>query len=217
MVEMAGGLVASIVASHSPRMGVEENAPEFIKGLIDGLRELGQTLRTLEPDAIVLHSAHWVSTFWWYVPGHEIHEGICVADEAPDLIPGSPYRWPGEPALAKAIADRLNANGIDCRTFDTPHWNWEYGSYVPLHYLDPASSVPVVLLPTVLCSNLEENRKVGRLVHDVGKDTGKKTCSSPAAHFRMMSCGAPSVGRPRSARASIASSSTLRLRVASLS
>ena len=174
MVEKVGGLVASIVASHSPRMGVEENAPEFIKGLIDGLRELGRTARALEPDAIVLHSAHWVSTFWWYVPRHEIHEGICVAEEAPDLIPGSPYRFSGEPALAEAIADKLNAEGIECRTFDTPHWNWDYGCYVPLHYMDPASSVPIVLLPTVLCSDPEENRKVGRLVHDVGKDTGKR-------------------------------------------
>ena len=190
MVEKVGGLVASIVASHSPRMGVEENAPEFIKGLIDGLRELGRTARALEPDAIVLHSAHWVSTFWWYVPRHEIHEGICVAEEAPDLIPGSPYRFSGEPALAEAIADKLNAEGIDCRTFDTPHWNWDYGCYVPLHYMDPDSSVPIVLLPTVLCSEPEENRKVGRLVHDVGRILASGSYSSPAARFRMMSYGA---------------------------
>ncbi len=171
---MIGGLVASVVASHSPRIGVEENAPEFIKGLIDGLRELGQTARALEPDAIVLHSAHWVSTFWWYVPHHEVHEGTCVADEAPDLIPGSEYRWPGDPSLARAISNKLNAEGIVCRTFDTPHWNWDYGCYVPLHYMDPDAVVPIVLLPTVLCSDPDENRKVGRLVHEVGKDTDKK-------------------------------------------
>ena len=85
---MSGGLLASVVASHSPRMGVEQDAPEFIRGLIDGLRELGEAMRALEPDAIVLHSAHWVSTFWWLSPLHEVHEGVCVADEAPDLIPG---------------------------------------------------------------------------------------------------------------------------------
>ena len=156
---MVGGLFASVVASLSPRMGVEENAPEFIKGLIDGLRELGRTARALEPDAIVLHSAHWVSTFWLYVPHHEVHEGTCVADEAPDLIPGSEYRWPGDPSLAGAISNKLNAEGIVCRTFDTPHWNWDYGCYVPLHYMDPDAVVPIVLLPTVLCSEPEREPK----------------------------------------------------------
>lgn len=155
-------------------MGVEDEAPGFIRGLIDGLRDLGQAARKLTPDAIVLHSAHWVSTFWWYVPIHPIHAGICVADEAPDLIPGSEYRWPGEPELASAISDALNTSGLVCRTFDTPHWNWDYGCYVPLQYMDPEATVPVVLLPTVLCSDPQENRRVGRLIHEAGKKSGKK-------------------------------------------
>ena len=173
-LEVSGGLVASVVASHSPRMGVEQEAPEFIRGLIGGLRELGEAMRALEPDAIVLHSAHWVSTFLWLLPLHEVHKSVCVADEAPDLIPGSPYEWPGEPALAQSVADKLNAENIVCRTFDTPHWNWDYGCYVPLQYMDPRSEIPIVLLPTVLCSDVDENRRVGRYVHEVGKDTGKR-------------------------------------------
>lgn len=155
-------------------MGVEETAPDFIRGLIDGLKELGEAVRALEPDAIVIHSAHWVSTFSWFVPRHEAHEGICVADEAPDLIPGSRYRWPGDPELADALSDELNEAGITCRTFDTPHWRWDYGCYVPLRYMDRNADVNVVPLPTVLCSDVDENRNVGRLVHEVGKKTGKR-------------------------------------------
>lgn len=171
---MSGGLLASVVTAHSPRMGVEEQAPEFIRGLIDGSRALGEAVRAHHPDAIVLHSAHWISTFSWYTPCHEVHQGVCVADEAPDLIPGSPYRWPGDPGLARAIADALNAADIVCKTFDTPHWSWDYGCYVPLRYIDPRSEIPVVLLPTVLCSDIDENRRVGRLVHEAGKRTGKR-------------------------------------------
>jgi 3,4-dihydroxyphenylacetate 2,3-dioxygenase len=154
-------------------MGVEDDAPKFIRGLIGGLRELGEAMRALEPDAFVLHSAHWISTFLWYVPLHQIHEGLCVADEAPDLIPGSPYRWRGMPELAEAISSALTAEGIPCRSFDTPHWSWDYGCFVPLHYMDPGREVPVVLLPTVLCSDLAENRKVGRLVHEAAKAARK--------------------------------------------
>jgi hypothetical protein len=33
------------------------------------------------------------------------HEGRCVADEAPDLIPGMPYRYRGDPEFAAALVD----------------------------------------------------------------------------------------------------------------
>ena len=33
---MSGGFLASVVASHSPRMGVEQDAPEFIEVLSMG-------------------------------------------------------------------------------------------------------------------------------------------------------------------------------------
>jgi 3,4-dihydroxyphenylacetate 2,3-dioxygenase len=39
--------------------------------------------------------------------------------------------------------------------------------------MDPRREVPVVPLPTVLCSDLAENRRVGRLIHEIGKATGK--------------------------------------------
>ena len=88
--------------------------------------------------------------------------------------------WPGEPALAQSIADKLNAENIGCRTFKTPHWNWDYGCYVPLEYMDPRSEIPIVLLPTVLCSDVDENRRVGRYVHEAGKDTGLRTVDEGA-------------------------------------
>ena len=94
---MSGGLIASAVATHSPRMAIEETAPDFVRGLIAGSREMGEAVRGLDPDLIVLQSAHWVSTFNWYVTAHAVHEGVCMAEEAPDLIPGIPYRLPGDP------------------------------------------------------------------------------------------------------------------------
>jgi 3,4-dihydroxyphenylacetate 2,3-dioxygenase len=169
------GIIAGAVVPHTPRMGIEANAPEFVRGLIDGERELGILLRELQPDLIVLQSSHWVSTFSWYVTAHEVHEGICIADEAPDMIPGVPYRWPGDAEFAKALAQRLNDAGVPCGLNDTPHFRWDYGSYVPLHYLDPCGEVPVVLLPTVICSGLEENLKVGRLVQKTATALGRRT------------------------------------------
>ena len=171
---MTTGVIASVVAPHTPRIGIEANAPEFQQGLIEGLREMGALLRAMQPDLFVLMSAHWVSTFNWYVTGHDRHQGICIADEAPDLIPGVEYSRQGDGALARAISERMNQQGIPCGVNDSPHFNWDYGIYVPMNYLDPEGTVPLLAMPSVLCSDQDECRQVGRVVHEAAQAAGRR-------------------------------------------
>ena len=55
---MNRGIVMSAIASHSPRIGIEAQAPDFLRGVIAGEYALGRAIRELEPDVIVLQSAH---------------------------------------------------------------------------------------------------------------------------------------------------------------
>lgn len=169
---MSGGLIACAVTPHTPRMGVEEQAPGFVRGLIGAARELGEAVRALEPDVVVLHSSHWVSTFNWFVTAHDVHEGLCVADEAPDLIPGLPYRQAGRPEFARALAEAVRGAAIPCGINDCPHYRWDYATYVPLKYMDPEGTLPLVTLPSVLCAGLEECAAVGAVVHETARQTG---------------------------------------------
>ena len=171
---MTGGLIAAVVTPHTPRMGVEAKAPDFVRGLIAGSRELGGILRAMSPDLFIVNTAHWVSTFNWYVTAHAVHEGHCLADEAPDLIPGVPYRRPGDPEFARALAEALRGAGIPCGINDSPFYHWDYGTYVPLHYIDLEAAIPVVTLPTVLCSELDECRAVGVLAHETAARLGRR-------------------------------------------
>ena len=171
---MAGGVIVSAVAPHTPRIGIEEKAPAFAQGLIGGLREFGAAVRAQRPDLIVLHSSHWVSTFNWYVTAHARHRGTCIADEAPDLIPGVAYDRPGDPAFARALAEQLQAAGVPCGLNESPHFDWDYGSLVPIQYMDPEGQVPVVLMPSVICSELDECRTVGATIHKLARETGKR-------------------------------------------
>ncbi len=168
------GIIASIIAPHTPRMGMEDTAPAFVQPLIEGSRMLGQWLRELAPDCIVLQSTHWVSTFNWYATAHAEHAGYCVAEEAPELIPGLPYRYRGDPELARALAASATAAGVPFRLNDCAHYHWDYGCYVPLKYLDPDASLPVVTLPTVILSDLDECLQVGRLVDAAARASGRR-------------------------------------------
>ncbi|HVM80025.1 MAG TPA: hypothetical protein VMU06_13470 [Stellaceae bacterium] len=171
---MTGKLLYSVITPHSPRMAVEETAPAFLKGVLAGSKELGAALRAAKPDLLIVHSTHWVCSFLWYVTCHERHRGFCVADEAPDMIPGLPYDRPGDPVFAEALVKQLQGAGVPCGRNASPHYHWDYGSYVPLHYLDPEQKIPTVLVGTCLMSDLEECLKVGGLVRRTVEETGRR-------------------------------------------
>jgi 3,4-dihydroxyphenylacetate 2,3-dioxygenase len=180
---MDKGVICGVVTPHTPRMGIEAKAPDFVRGVIAGSRELGRALLDMKPDAIVLASSHWVATFNWYATCQPVHQGVCVADEAPDLIPGIPYKHPGHPALAAAIIDTAKKTGAPIFANDSPHFTWDYGSLVPLQYLDPEARIPIVLLPTCISADLDECERVGSSVHEAAAALGLRVILAASCSF----------------------------------
>lgn len=167
------GIIASCIAAHPPRMSIEAKAPPFQRGLIAGEKEMGRVLRAMKPDLFVVQSAHWISTFNWFATCQDPHQGVCVADEAPDLMPGTPYKRKGDPAFARALVEALKADGVAALPNDSPHFTWDYASLVPLLYIDPDAEVPVVHLPTCLMADAAECRRVGQKIDAVAKTLGR--------------------------------------------
>ncbi len=172
---MAGGIIRAVVAPHVPRIGIEAKVPPFLKGVVSGLHSMGKEIRAAKPDLMVILSAHFVSTFNWQVTMQAEHKGMCVADEAPDLIPGAPYQRRGDPEFAEALAKEIQIVGVPVVRNDTPHYTWDYGTYVPLHYLDPDQKIPVVVLPSVLAASLEECFSVGVAIRNAAQTSGRRT------------------------------------------
>jgi 3,4-dihydroxyphenylacetate 2,3-dioxygenase len=152
--------------------------PAFLTELIAGAKQMGERVREARPDVLVLQSAHWLTTFHWYVTCQASHEGMCVATEAPDLIPGIAYARQGDPALAGAIveaaAEPLGATRGRCLRNETEHFLWDYGSLVPLLTMDPQGGLPVVLLSTCMAATLEECRTMGAALRKAAKQAGRR-------------------------------------------
>lgn len=169
------GVVAAAIVAHVPTLCVEKNTPDYQRTLVEGERAMGRALRAaVAPDLWVIASAHWVATFDWLVTSQSVHEGHCVADEAPNLIPGVAYRYRGDPAFAGALVEALVAGGIPSVANSSAHYEWDYGTFVPLQHLDPAAEVPVVGLPTVIMSDHDECLRAGAIVHAVAKRLGRR-------------------------------------------
>lgn len=182
---MAGGIYRCIVVPHAPRLGFRDTAPEFGLPLIDGCIAMGEDIRrdTPKPDLIVINSTHYVSTFNWHACVQAEQKGVCVAEEAPDLIPGAPYRYKGDPVFARAMKDEIAALGLPCVENATPHYNWDYGTWVPIHYLDPEAEIPVISVPTVLSADIAECAKVGAAIDAAARKTGRRVVLAASTSF----------------------------------
>lgn len=180
------GVVATAIVAHVPTLGLERNTPEFQRNLAAAEHALGKALREIvKPDLWVLISSHWVATFDWLVTAHAEHKGVCVADEAPYLIPGVPYRHKGDPLFAAALVEALKADGVPAALNESEHYKWDYGTYVPMKYLDPGNETPLVGLPSVVLADIAESLRVGAAIDVAARQSGRRVvvlASSALSH-----------------------------------
>jgi len=183
---MSGGVAAAVLVAHVPTLGRPEITPEYQRTLVQAERMLGAALRgALKPDLWVIASTHWVSTFDWFATCQPQHEGLCVAHEAPNLIPGLPYSYRGDAAFGAALVEAWNDVGVSAVRNEARNYQWDYGTFVPLRYLDPASEVAVVSVPVVLAADHGECLRAGAAIHAVARKLDRRVvflCSSALSH-----------------------------------
>ena len=181
------GVVAAALVAHVPTLGRAENTPDYQQTLVQAERTMGAALReAIKPELWVIVSTHWISTFDWFATCQPKHEGLCVAQEAPNLIPGLPYSYRGDPEFGAALVDTWKEAGVAAVRNEASHYSWDYGTFVPLQYLDPKGDVSVVGLPVVLMADHGECLRAGAAVYATAKRLGRRVvfvCSSALSHL----------------------------------
>jgi len=164
----------SIIAPHVPSICHEDQAPDFQKGIVEGLKEVAKEISQIGPDAIVLVSCHWPTTFAHYVDCYPVHKGLLTAQEAPDLIKDVPYYYPGDEELAAQLVQAGKDAQLSVEGVYDEHFVWDYGTVVPLRYLVPNEDIPVINLSVTLAANLEETYRWGQVIAKVLRESDKK-------------------------------------------
>ncbi|MBN8199205.1 MULTISPECIES: extradiol ring-cleavage dioxygenase [Bacillaceae] len=163
-----------MLVPHVPSICHEDQVPDFQQPMVTAMKELAKDIEQIKPDAIVLVSCHWPSTFFHYVDGTPIHKGILTAIEAPDLIKDVPYSYPGDEMLANELVSAGKAAGLQVQGVNDPYYVWDYGSVVPLRYLVPKEDIPVINLSVTLAASIEETYQWGQVIAKVLRESQKR-------------------------------------------
>jgi len=159
-----GEIVGALIVTHTPRIANEAAAPDFTREMIRGMHELADVVARVRPDVLIQSSTHWVTTFNHYVLSHKRHKGILTSSEAPEIIAGMPYDFPGDAEMAEAIAAQANAAGVPAIASSAEPFMLEYGTVNPVQYLTPKFDVPVVPVSCCLLADLQECLRFGEAV-----------------------------------------------------
>ena len=125
------------------------------------LHELGRRARARGVQAFLVFDTHWLSNFGCHINANARHRGVYTSHEAPHMIQDLSYDHPGNPALAQLIAEEAAVDGLDVRAHQVATLGLEYGTVVPMRYMNADGACSVVPVAAPLFATLEENRRFG--------------------------------------------------------
>jgi len=163
-----GKLVLAAKITHVPSMYLsEQDGPHkgCRQAAIDGHKEIARRMRELKVDTIVVFDTHWLVNSGYHVNCAPSWEGIYTSNELPHFIKNLPFSYEGNPALGKAIAEQATAAGVHTRAHDATSLALEYGTLVPMRYMNEDKKFKVVSI-SAMCTvhNLPDSVELGRAV-----------------------------------------------------
>jgi 3,4-dihydroxyphenylacetate 2,3-dioxygenase len=163
-----GKLALAAKITHVPSMYLSEfPGPNFgcRQAAIDGHKEIDRRCRELGVDTVIVFDVHWQVNSEYHVNCAPKFDGVYTSNELPHFIKNMSYTYPGNTSLGHAIADEANSMGVKCRAHSDTTLGLEYGTLVPMRYMNIDQHYKVISL-SAWCDwhSLEESGRLGLAV-----------------------------------------------------
>jgi len=160
-----GQLALAAKITHVPSMYLSElPGPRFgtRQDAIDGHREISQRCRDLGVDTLVVFDTHWLVNANYHINCAPHFKGTYTSNELPHFISNMPYEAPGNPELGQLLAKACNDFGVETLAHDKTTLAPEYGTLVPLRYMNEDQHFKVVSV-SALCQShyLNDSARLG--------------------------------------------------------
>ena len=124
--------------------------------------EISRRCRELGVDTIVVFDTHWLVNANYHINCAPHFEGLYTSNELPHFIANMPYAFPGNPALGRVLAETCNALGVETMAHDATTLAPEYGTLVPMRYMNADQHFKVVSVSALCTSHyLNDSARLG--------------------------------------------------------
>lgn len=163
-----GKLVYAAKTTHVPTMLLSEmDGP--LKGTrqqaIDGHIEIARRAREAGADTVVVIDTHWLVNAAYHINAKEHFKGCFASNEFPQFIQGLEYEYDGNPELGNIITEKAREKGVYTLSHQVDSLELEYGTLVPMRYMNPKGDLKVVSIAGwCTVHSLESSRKLGEAI-----------------------------------------------------
>lgn len=160
-----GKLAFAAKITHVPSMYVSEfDGPHkgCRQAAIDGHHEISRRCRELGVDTLVVFDTHWLVNSGYHINSAPHFDGVYTSNELPHFIKNMPYEYDGNPELGRLMAAKGKAAGVNVRNHDATTLPLDYGTLMPMRYMNADRRFKVVSV-AALCTvhNLEDSARFG--------------------------------------------------------
>jgi 3,4-dihydroxyphenylacetate 2,3-dioxygenase len=160
-----GKLALAAKITHVPSMYLSElPGPRFgtRQDAIDGHLEISRRCRELNVDTLVVFDTHWLVNANYHINCGPHFKGTYTSNELPHFISNLSYESPGNPELGKILAKTCNEHGVETMAHDETTLQPEYGTLVPLRYMNADQHFKVVSVSALCTSHyLNDSARLG--------------------------------------------------------
>lgn len=160
-----GKLALAAKITHVPSMYLSElPGPNqgYRQAAIDGHKEIGRRCRELGVDTLVVFDTHWLVNANYHINCAPNFEGVYTSNELPHFIANMPYAFPGNPELGRLLAHECNSFGVETMAHDATTLGPEYGTLVPMRYMNEDQHFKVVSVSALCTSHyLNDSARLG--------------------------------------------------------
>ena len=160
-----GKLALAAKITHVPSMYLSElDGPQkgFRQAAIDGHREIGRRCRELGVDTLVVFDTHWLVNANYHINCAAHFEGNYTSNELPHFISNMQFEFNGNPELGQLIAAECNAQGVETLAHDQTSLDPEYGTLVPMRYMNEDQHFKVVSISAMCMAHyLNDSARLG--------------------------------------------------------
>lgn len=162
-----GEIVLAAKVTHVPSLMLSERI-EPLKGTRDepirALKLIGERARQRGADTFVVFDTHWISNFGFHINANERLQGTYTSPEAPQMVRDLSYDYAGNPGLAELIAAESSKLGPAVQAHRVSTLPVEYGTIVPMHYMNADKTLRVVSVASPIFASPTELRQFGEAV-----------------------------------------------------
>jgi 3,4-dihydroxyphenylacetate 2,3-dioxygenase len=140
---------------------------------IEGHRIIGRRARALGVDTIVVLDVHWLVNAGYHVNCNGHFKGVYTSNELPHFIKDMAYEYDGNPVLGRLIAATATAEGVFTRAHEVASLELEYGTLVPMRYMNADRHFKVVSI-AAWCDwhRLDDSRRFGLALRAAIEESG---------------------------------------------